>query len=237
MKFKHIIIFYIFFIPCKIFAQSTQSDFLFDKNILQIDPFLLDYQIIKSSNQIYNENNIQFVTTRPSFSFYFNLDNIIVRPTLSINPSLSSSQGSFALGKLYDKFFEFGGYSLLNHTESEIGTGISNNGVVRSQFLLGPYIVLYPFVSEQNVIQIYGRIAYAYSEYKTTLSGVTTNVSEQKGVNLNFSAQYSRKLNDKFYYSPNINFTYFLTSDFGGQNTVRNGYELQLIPLSIQMVL
>lgn len=225
----------IFFIGNKAFAQSKEALPLYTKNYIQIDPFYLNYQINRADNSQYSENNKQFISSRPSILFYLNIDNYIFRPFISINPSLSSNEGSFAAGKLFEQAFEVGLYSLLNHSENVVGNERSQNGIIQSQFLLGPYFVYYPYYDNGKYFEIDGHVAYEYSQYKTITSGSNSNISEQKGINFNISLLYSLNLNDKVYFSPNVSFTYFATQDYGGNNTIRNGYDLQIIPISFQI--
>ena len=169
--------------------------------------------------------------------FHINVDDFIFTPFISIDPTVKTSQGSFAAGKLFDDDFELGLYTLINHTETDQGTGSNENEIIATQFLLGPYLAVYPYVSQDSYFEIYARVAYQYNDLKYITNGAHDDVSDQLGLNLNFSLQYSTKLSDKIYFAPNVSLTYFTTSDFGGQNTTRNGYELQILPISFQMAL
>lgn len=237
MKNSLFLILLVFVFPSNTYAQIDESIPLFEKNYIQLDPIYLDYQIVKADNTKYNENNEQLMTSRPSILFYFNIQDYILKPFLSLDPTLSNSAGSFSLGKLFEQFFEIGLYTLLNHTENSVGKNSTENGIVHSKFLIGPYFIIYPYVDNKNFLQIYTHVAYEYSHYQSITSGTTADVSEQKGVNFNISFLYSMQINEKFYYSPNINFTYFSTADFAGNNTTRNGFELQVIPVSFQVPL
>ncbi len=237
MRNIFIVIFAIIFLQNKVYAEKKDYTPIYEKNYLQIDPLYLDYQTVNASDDLYYQNNTQLVSARPSFLFYLNTEDIILRPFISLDPNLFNTQGSFGIGKLIEKTVELGLYTLLNHTENIIGKADKQNGINFSQFLTGPYIVFYPYENQGNLLQIYSRLAYEYSEYKRTISGVTTNTSTQKGVNFNFSILYSSKIGSKFYFAPYASFTYFSTLDYAGDNTTRTGIEWQIIPASFQIIL
>lgn len=237
MKYNLFLILVSLSFPMVILAKSNEDVPLFEKNYLQIDPLYLDYQTVNASNTKYNENNEQLVTSRPSFLFHFNVDDFIFTPFISIDPMNSSSQGSFSAGALFEQTFELGLYTLLNHTENDVGSGSTENSLIKSQFLFGPYLALYPYVTNESYFEIYTRIAYEYSEYKTVTNGSHDDVSDQYGVNLNFGLQYSLQISNKIYFAPNMNFTYSSTNDYGGDNTYRDHYELQVMPVSFQIIL
>ncbi|MES2615475.1 MAG: hypothetical protein V4591_08675 [Bdellovibrionota bacterium] len=239
MKKQFCLILLILLTQSKIYAASKDNTPLFEKNYIQIDPVFLNYKLIKADNSVYNENAMQFITSRPSVLFYFNANDFIFRPFISISPASSNTnaQGSFSAGILSAQTFEFGLYTMLNHTEDSVGSGSSENALANSQFLLGPYLGFYPYADRNSYFQIYARIAYEYVHNESTINGVSTNNTDQKGANFNLALHYSTKISDKIYYAPNVNFTYSMTYDFGGPNVTRNGFETQAIPVSFQMML
>lgn len=217
-------------------SQEEPSPF-FERNYIQIDPVYLDYKNIKADNNDYSEDNKQFISSRPSILFYFNIDDYVLRPFISIEPTISSysNKGSFSIGKLFSQTFDAGLYMLLNHAEDLTGSGSKQQGNIYSQFILGPYLAYYPYFTNKQYLQIYTRFGYLYSENKTIINGSTNNKSEQEGIHLNIGICYSTKLSHYIYYAPGINVTYSATSDLGAQNTIRSGFEWQITPISLQV--
>lgn len=218
-------------------TQASNSLPLYEKNHLQIDPFSIDYLSVTASKTSHSQNNLSINTSRPSLLFYLDISDIIVRSLLSINPTVTKSEGSLSVGKLFDDIYELGLYTALNHNSLSEGSGSNENAITSTQLLIGPYFVIYPYVDNLTYLQIYTRMALKYNKLTTTTNGASSNISNEMGVNFNLGFMYSIKLTNKVYYAPNASMSYSVTNDTGGGNTRRNAMEFKIIPISFQMPL
>jgi hypothetical protein len=219
------------------FAQNEKVTPFYESNYFQIDALSLQYLNISSSNSLYKEKNANFAISRASILFHLNIDQYIIRPFISIDPFNNNSQGALSLGRLFSNGVEFGGTSLLSHQETSVGEKFSRTGSVSSDFLLGPYIAYYPLISDKSFIEIFSDVTYKYHQYRKIVSGIDTNISQEKGVSIALNFLYSLRLNDKLSFSPHVDLSYISTIDFGGMNTSRKGTMIAIYPVSLQILL
>lgn len=218
-------------------TYSESRSPLLDGNYVQIDGFLLDEQLTSADKQEYSGSTTQVFTARPALSFYFNFDSYIFRPKIIINPFNSSTEGSFSFGKLFKKRFEFGLYSLLNRDQKTLGTSGQQNETTQTDFLLGPYVVIYPYFSQNYFLECLVIASYVYQNQQIIVLGSNDLIRDKKGFQISGNFFYNYKINQKLYFSPNVNLSYQITSDLGGANTVRNQFGVQILPISVRISL
>lgn len=218
-------------------TYSESQSLLLDGNYVQIDGFLLDEQLTSADKQEYSGSTTQVFTARPALSFYFNFDSYIFRPKIVLNPFNSSTEGSLSFGKLFKKRFEFGLYSLLNRDQKTLGASGQQNETTQTDFLLGPYAVIYPYFSEGYFLECLVIASYVYQNQQITVFGANDLIRDKKGFQISGDFLYNYKISQKVYFSPNVNVIYQITSDLGGANTVRNQFDVQILPFSVRISL
>lgn len=225
------------FILLHLSAYSEQIESVLKTNYMQIDGFLFDEQITSANKQEYSGSTNQIFTARPALAFYFNFDSYIFRPKIVINPYDSSTEGSLAFGKIFNKKIEIGMYTLLNRDQKVLGAVNQQNETVRTDFLIGPYVVFYPYFSENYFFECLLSLSYVYRNQQITVFGSSDLISDRKGVSFDSDLFYNYKLTTRMTFSPNIALSYTATADMGGANTVRNQFDVKLLPLSFRISL
>lgn len=218
-------------------ASSESPHPLLDGNYVQVDGFLLDEQLTSADKQEYSGSTTQIFTARPALSFYFNFDSNVLRPKIVLNPFNSSTEGSLSFGRLFKKRFEFGLYSLLNRDQKILGAAGQQNETTQTDFLLGPYAVIYPYFAEGYFLECQFIASYVYQNQQTTVFGANDLISDKKGFQLSGDFFYHYQMSQRVYFSPNVNVIYKITSDLGGANTVRNQFDIQILPVSLRISL
>lgn len=218
-------------------VYCEQIESILRTNYMQVDGFLFDEQITSADKQEYSGSTNQIFTARPALAFYFNFDSYIFRPKIVINPFDSSTEGSVAFGKIFNKEIEFGFYTLFNRDQKVLGAENQQNETIKTDFSIGPYLVFYPYFSEKYFFELLTRISYVYESQQMTIFGSNDLISDKKGVSFYSNLFYNYKLATKITFSPNIVLNYMVTADTGGANTVRNQFNVQFLPLSLRVSL
>lgn len=237
--FKKVFFLFCILLHSKIYASFDEEleKWATQTNYMQIDGFLFDEQITSADKKEYSGSTSQIFTARPALSFYFNWDSYIFRPEIAINPFNSSTEGSIALGHLIREKFELGAFFLLNRDQKQLGESGQQNETVQTHFLLGPYLVFYPYISQNQYFEFLMRLSYDYENEQVTVFGSNDILCDKKGVNFYSSFFYVYKINPRLFFSPSVAVAYSVTADTGGANTVRNQFDIQVLPLSLRIAL
>ncbi|WP_397600274.1 hypothetical protein [Silvanigrella sp.] len=203
-------------------------------NYMQIDGFLYDYQLILSDNSKSSGKTYQIFTGRPAFGFCFQLNDINIRPNIALNPYNSSTEGSLLFGREFHKKLELGLYTLVNSSQKTLGEGNYLNETLESNFLIGPYIFIYPKFNDEDLFEFFFRVAYEYDIIQNTVNNSTTLMTKKAGINIATRFLYGMKIKEHLIYSPNIEFIYSYTIDMVGGNIAKNLIETKILPISIR---
>nr|BFD32068.1 hypothetical protein GTC16762_16860 [Pigmentibacter ruber] len=228
--------FLVFFIIFSSNAFSEANEKPETCNFVQTDAFLYDYKIINSDDSNQSGINNQVLTARPGLELCIKTKQFNFRPHILINPFNSSTEGGLYIGKEYSNA-ELGLYSSINYSQKTLGNNNKLNETVENNLLLGPYLYLFPSLSENNSVEILFRLSYYYYLNQGTVNGYTTTTSKKNGVNFLFSLLYATYLNKNLAYSPSINFVYTYAVEMVGGNIGSNIFQIQILPISFRWYL
>lgn len=203
-------------------------------NYMQIDGFLYDYQKIYADNATNSGETYQIFTGRPAIGFCFQVDDIYFRPNIALNPYNSSTDGSLLIGKGFFNKLEMGLFSSINSSQKTLGEGKNLNETLESSFLIGPYLYIYPNFDEQNLYEIFLKIAYEYDIIQNTANNSTALMTKKAGINIETKFLFGKKMSEHLTFTPNVVFIYSYTIDTVGGNLARNILETQIFPLSVR---